>query len=285
MRETKINVFTEAPPILYKYRSWDNECQKRLLTHCDIYFPSPSLFNDPFDSIIPLIPSGSPSDFRDYIREDVDIQYPEKSRKERKSIAAEWYRKRLYRDAKLQYELHQQRVNNQYGVCSLSEDYHNILLWAHYASSHQGYCVGLDWNGIISQNYEIERQRLSEQVFLIIDQVKYVAGWPSLQYPIVPPSRDTRNLIEVSKSLVQPFFHKSQDWSYEKEWRILSLSLNNFSIIINPLFVKSIYLGVKISEASKEEIISLKNKNFPHADLFQAIMRMGSFGIDFIQLD
>lgn len=37
----------EAPSVLYKYRSWSDELQKKSLTHREFFFSSPSKLNDP----------------------------------------------------------------------------------------------------------------------------------------------------------------------------------------------------------------------------------------------
>lgn len=42
------------PDIIYKYRYWDDDFHKRLLTDNKIFFASPILFNDPFDCTVPV---------------------------------------------------------------------------------------------------------------------------------------------------------------------------------------------------------------------------------------
>ncbi|WBX97902.1 hypothetical protein [Chryseobacterium gambrini] len=37
------------PPIIYKYRCWNNEFHKKILTDGEVYLSSPRHFNDPFD--------------------------------------------------------------------------------------------------------------------------------------------------------------------------------------------------------------------------------------------
>jgi hypothetical protein len=59
--------------ILYKYRSWSDEFQKKLLTEGVIYFPSPLDFNDLFDSCVPLTGTGTKSDILERILEDIEL--------------------------------------------------------------------------------------------------------------------------------------------------------------------------------------------------------------------
>ena len=42
------------PKTLLKYRDWNNEYHRNLLTKQEIYFAKPSEFNDPFDGNIPI---------------------------------------------------------------------------------------------------------------------------------------------------------------------------------------------------------------------------------------
>ena len=44
----------EHPQILYKYRDWDNDYHRQLLTRQTIYLSKPYDFNDPFDGRIPV---------------------------------------------------------------------------------------------------------------------------------------------------------------------------------------------------------------------------------------
>jgi len=48
------NFSTSTPPILYKYRDWDNEFHKRIITNQEIYFSSADQLNDPYDCALPL---------------------------------------------------------------------------------------------------------------------------------------------------------------------------------------------------------------------------------------
>ena len=42
------------PDVLYKYRVWEHDYHKRILTEDEIYFASSADFNDPFDCAIPI---------------------------------------------------------------------------------------------------------------------------------------------------------------------------------------------------------------------------------------
>ena len=49
---------------LYKYRAMENKDVERILTQNEIYCPSPSEFNDPFDCRAPFDMKGTREDFK-----------------------------------------------------------------------------------------------------------------------------------------------------------------------------------------------------------------------------
>lgn len=44
----------DLPEYLYKFRVFEDPNHVRILTHNQLFFPSPKRFNDPFDSTIPV---------------------------------------------------------------------------------------------------------------------------------------------------------------------------------------------------------------------------------------
>lgn len=43
------------PVILYKYRDFHNEYNKRILFNFEIFLPSTTMFNDPYEGSIPFV--------------------------------------------------------------------------------------------------------------------------------------------------------------------------------------------------------------------------------------
>lgn len=85
---------------------------------------------------------------------------------------------------------------DQVGILSLSADWNNMLLWAHYGRMHRGVCIGFDTKAKLMQ--------LAEPVIYTEDQ------------PVILRPADDDNAI-VQKA----FFTKAKCWQYENEWRIL----------------------------------------------------------------
>ena len=44
----------EFPPVVYKYRNWNDQNHKTIITQKEVFFASPSSFDDPHDCRIPI---------------------------------------------------------------------------------------------------------------------------------------------------------------------------------------------------------------------------------------
>jgi hypothetical protein len=100
-------------------------------------------------------------------------------------------------DARLRHAIRaiKQEMSQQYGLLCFSLDWHNPLLWSHYADRHHGLALGFD----IDEG--------------ILKRVSYTRNRPVLR----------KIDIEIADSLL---FTKYIDWNYEQEARIFT-SLEN----------------------------------------------------------
>ena len=104
-------------------------------------------------------------------------------------------------------------------------------MWAHYADSHKGVCLGYDLS------------------MLDLNDIKQKVLFSSMKKVWYSSER-----YNDSQGLFTPFI-KAQEWSYEQEWRLYNKN--------RPLFVKfpclqSVYLGAKFDYESEsmEKIVS-----------------------------
>lgn len=119
---------------LYKYRSMGSQKQaehaRRVIVEGELYYASPSQFNDPFDSRLAIT---------DRIR----------------PLTKEGRRK--LNDFK---EKQQADLENELGIFCLSEVNDDILMWSHYADFHRGICLEFqvhDHNELHRVEYSNER--------------------------------------------------------------------------------------------------------------------------------
>jgi hypothetical protein len=264
------------PNKLYKYRIWENTYHKRLLTHNEIYFSSILSFNDPFEGIIPI---------RYDLLSEEDIlkistgltrkKYPWMEHKKAKSLA-----KRKILKSSRYWENYREmtRVQHNYriekfGIFSLTEDPHNIVMWSHYADSHKGICAGFDM-----QEFNKYRGTIFTHSGIIIDlhKIEYEDKFPVFE----------RDKMSVEDHGVKPLITKSEYWNYEKEWRMISINNNsNIPLKIRDGMISEIILGCRMSDKRREEIIEILRRKKSKISLFQASIRDSAFQLEWNRIE
>lgn len=84
-----------------------------------------------------------------------------------------------------------------HGIISFTEEHDNLLMWSHYSDQHRGIVIEFD---------------CSHPFF-----TKPKSGYR--MQPVI--YRKTRLDKFVGNSLMEPYFHKSKEWAYEQEHRLL----------------------------------------------------------------
>ena len=77
----------------------------------------------------------------------------------------------------------------------------NLLMWAHYANSHKGFCIGYKFEDIINK------------FGINILPVIY-----SEEYSVI---RSYKMFEDYDEFFLDEWRSKSIEWSYEKEWRLV----------------------------------------------------------------
>ena len=167
------------------------------------------------------------------------------------------------------------RLDPLNGALCLCESRDNLLMWAHYASSHTGYVVEY-----LTNNSYFNARRSENDEFYHLRQVQYEKYRPSA------------SLTDLEGP--ELFLVKGEIWTYENEWRILK-PLSDASNVIDikgqkihlfeysPSIVKSITVGAR---ASSDVIESLRlfianNPANGHIQLEQAFPHDSEFKINF----
>ncbi|WP_234828702.1 DUF2971 domain-containing protein [Vibrio anguillarum] len=104
---------------------------------------------------------------------------------------------------------------DQWRICALSSSIDNFLLWSHYAAGHKGIAIEID--------IPKETPDLSKVIY---------SPFSPIFTDISESMKDQKNLFEI----------KTEEWSYEEEYRLLCKS--RFYKLPNP--IKRIYLGHNI---------------------------------------
>lgn len=144
-------------------------------------------------------------------------------------------------------------------VVCLSEVYDSMLMWSHYAQNHTGYCI---------EYYFDEEDMFYKHLYPIV--------YTKDRYIITKS-----DMLENTEWIYRTTCRKSNVWSYEKEWRIVTANFNKvipqklqypngkyvFDLKKN---IKAFYLGVKIAKDLKNEIMQFGEKN--NIDIYQMIL-------------
>jgi len=241
------------------------------LSQGKIWLASPETFNDPFDSS--LVPTGTDllSEFASTL--DADAMAPlealgmsrddiaalisqnwDEARVERLlSVAPPEERLELYRFLETLPALVASNIGDLLRSASLSfqkflkvscftEHAASLLLWAHYADAHKGFCVEYRFDDLPAHDV---RRRHAFPVLYGSDRFNIA--------PTAPRFRSGN--VDVPVQPILAALHKSSEWSYEKEWRIVGP--DNQVRDGYPLSMpkpRGVYSGVRASDSTTQQL-------------------------------
>lgn len=247
---TQLYNIKKLPKILYKYRDFNNEFHLKTLFEGQLFIASPNNFNDIYDCKIP-------------VRYDLadDVHLKEQLIKSLKQISKEASNDINDKVAKVLLnsnlfdklkelstdELFLSFLYSSTGIYSLTHRYDNLLMWAHYAKDHTGFCIGFDTEYLLDTGADY------------LGKVEYLK-----EYPMVLPSfLDDENLKKT-------VFSKSIDWKYEQEFRLFFKNITKRNVKIDKEGIKKIYLGAKMNKFDKDIWMELINKYLENIKIFEA---------------
>lgn len=188
--------------------------------------------NDPMDELIDILLEGEPQEKRGAL----------------KSALIEMQRK-LHEDLALESS---KKITSSFKLCSFSERNDSMLMWAHYAGYHQGFCVEYNLDTILVSDF---RRRF---LYPTIYSDKMFDATEHLMKGI--EDENFNNLHLSLAALV-----KAKDWKYEKEWRLIFAN----GIVESEQAYKigkptTVYLGTKIKPDDQEKLIEIcTRRNIP----------------------
>ena len=130
------------------------------------------------------------------------------------------------------------------GILCLSEECDSVLMWSHYAQDHKGVCF---------EFIRTEENLLGDDD--ICSPVNYFRHYPHIDIGQMVLNTDGRTIALMMKT-------KSADWSYEKEWRLITLLGDQKCPWPGP--ISRVILGIRIEDGFKANIEKLcKDRNIP----------------------
>jgi hypothetical protein len=258
-----------APPLLFKYRDWNNRNHRRLLEEHELYFPSPSKFNDPYDCGLPF--RQAPSDFdpisiKEKLEGIVARDFPDIAHdKAALEDQCAWQLAKIMEDPSAYFSerfgLSGNDLAKMYGVLSLATAMDNFLMWSHYSDCHKGFAVGFETGTLYKD---------SEGELAAVDYTETI------------PEISVLNLdIEVMHNLI---YTKSLIWEYENEYRITRINKPNTIVKFSPAALRKVYFGVNMPHKHRVEIIEILKVRYSKFEVFDMVLNKESFKLDAQQI-
>ncbi len=260
-------VLSHFPKILYKYRDWENDYHKKIITNKEIYFPCFSELNDEFDGQQPFRFDNSNVSFEKHKKVLKSTNKNEFDKLTNKELNQMYQKFQSGQDWKEYYSQHIKIINKFFGVYSFAKTNDNQQLWGLYANSNKGFCIGFEtseiYNSIIgfdkniAQDIGIDINFIAQKNGISTDNNIEGLFKPTLGYvtyddnPILMPFTDKLSFYDYQNL----FFTKKKKWEYEEEIRMLKLFASKKTFIINKNSIREIIFGVGMSQEHKNEII------------------------------
>lgn len=240
------------PPKLYKYQSF-NEYSLNNLRRGAFWFSKPENFNDPFDCNINFQLGDVTEENLELLFTSLREEAPNKKDFDRiyhsDGRVTKLFRDKVLEGSRNATALLLERKFSILGVTCFSEINDDILMWSHYTSSHQGFCLEFD-----TTKFPFMRTDNPDKDNAI-EKVDY-----SDSYPVMSLKELALNQLPYfSQNLLAK---KSSHWAYEREWRLFS-KYGNAELDYDKEALTGVYLGCKISEENKEIIKSILGNSIP----------------------
>ena len=261
--------------IAYKYL---HPRRDAVLTNSCIRFTQPAVLNDPFETLPAF------TDFRKTLKESL----PEFSQLQREAFNAFGTNEEDVVNNVLDGLCdNAAKLFSEYlGILSLSRCRDNILMWSHYADSHQGFVIGFD----------------SENDFFAPSKVKGIDGLHDVIYSQKRSVLPFDGLVSCKPSEMREWnerilFTKSEDWAYEQEMRILALLEgadhkktveNSWDICLysfTPQAVKEIIVGCRASIETQKKLIQIWLTQYEEAKMFYSTISPTDFSVEIKPID
>jgi hypothetical protein len=220
-----IDIVSDMPPAsLYKYRGFDKnrpgggayEWDRSIIVGSSLWAGSPLTFNDPFDCY-PVIDLEGTRAEKEAWAARVAPTFGISIQKAIESI------EQALGDPAIREELLAWRENvDSVRVLSLTERPDDMLMWAHYANSHHGYCLELD---------------ATIRPLSLAYRVHYDERRPAFR--LFDPNR-----ADIVKHTL---LHKADFWRHEREWRLVGPA-GIGPVVLPPQALRSIILGACIAD-------------------------------------
>lgn len=150
------------------------------------------------------------------------------------------------------------------GIISLSETHRNLLMWAHYADEHKGFCIGVEDDYLnIPDVIEPNISAIPVQNHPV--KIKY----DTKRFDLELHETSLNNLL--NKLALSQLTVKSDDWMYEKEYRSIIYLLNHDKVIFNGELPKEVHFAINYMKTINLDTQDDEEADRAHSELNIAI--------------
>lgn len=248
------------PPQLFKYEPNSEQAIKNFRNGV-LYFGPPSNFNDPFDCALwPQIKPPTDLEANTIAARFLDLgygRYQEDMQRQFLAVDISEWRTRLMASAEKIIGDRRREFYEEIGICCFSERNGNVLMWSHYSSHHQGFCLEFHSH---------------TDIFTKAKRVIYSNDVPTIDLTQFMLEDDFQKVFEL-------FCTKSSDWQYEHECRVLRQEVGTYCYPIDLL--KSVYFGARATNALINTICEIVRDRELKANLYQGRLSRSTFRVEF----
>ena len=277
-----------APRHFYKYTYVDDrpgedgsypylKHSSSIFKHNELYFRSVSSFNDPFDCTFQVDSSCSGAERRSYhqhLLEKYGTSHDVHNLQETLDAAEKNLGPGMTKFFDKMAQNQTIREVEQWGLYCLSAVPDNILMWAHYANAHRGFCLQfLNKQGqpfYVEPKPEMRDQTLKNIVPL---RVEY-----SDKFPVVNFIRNDLMTVGINTCLT-----KAEQWEYEREWRMVDINgpgPHKFP----PQCLTGVIFGCRMPEEHQEMIRGWCKDRQPAIKYYEAQQSEDSYLLNIVEI-
>jgi len=164
-------------------------------------------------------------------------------------------------------------------VCFSSSEasqFDEILLWSHYAGMHKGVRIGFEFPSGVTNPFKISA-------------ITYQNERVGVDLSVDAGQESVKDALLISTKT------KSTAWTYEKEFRLVTIPLycvsskraNREIVEFFPIereWVRRVDFGVRFNRHLREPILNIVKKDYPHAECFQADYHKTDYALTYARL-
>jgi hypothetical protein len=248
------------PKTLYRYRSLDHLAYiLEELRDGYVFLSKPAAFNDPYDSALSISWEHALKQAAEQILPEYgyDPQSVELFEEKEKELARQAFESMIGGFLSFFYgpsnspdlfSLFREKL----GVSCFATNPNSVVMWSHYARQHTGICL----------EYSDADVQSSSKLLEFLHPVRYTRDFLDVFRLFWPPEID---MYEVRFDIlpVLAACHKSEDWKYEGEWRLVSADLpggRKFSLDSCSVKPSRVILGAKIDPPNRAAITEVAQR-------------------------